>query len=39
MGKKNSKITKAQKAAEKKQFMIIGGVVIALLALIFYSIG
>lgn len=39
MGKKKSKVNAAQKAAEKKQFLIMGGVAALILAAIFYSIG
>ena len=39
MGKKKNKVSKVQKAAEKRQFIIMGSVAAAILALIFYAIG
>lgn len=39
MGKKKNKVNAAQKAAEKKRFLIMGAVTAVILAIIFYSIG
>lgn len=39
MGHKKDKVNAAQKAAEKKRFIIMGGVTAVILAIIFYLIG
>jgi len=39
MGKKKNKVTAKQKAAEKKRFLIMGGVTVFIIAIIFYLIG
>ena len=39
MGKKKNKVNAAQKAAEKKRFLIMGTVTAIILAVIFYLIG
>ena len=39
MGKKKNKVNAVQKAAEKRQFIIMGSVVAAILAILFFVVG
>ena len=39
MGKKKNKVNAAQRAAEKKRFIIMGAVTAVILTIIFYLIG